>query len=218
MVKDARILDLVAELMRKGHGERHILERIKRAALQNEVISVNERKYIESLVEKFLRHSQVKQEQSKPATNPVTNPVTKPITKPVIVPEYTATKKRHIPIKKILMLAVTSAIVIAAYASIDTLELFDTNTVPVFEFSINTDAENYNIGDIISVYGNAKESVKISVLDESYNIIWFEEISPDSMNSYSILVIADGDGWSVGKYTIMASYGAESDSVMITVQ
>ena len=151
-------------------------------------------------------------------TNPVTNPVTKPITKPVIVPEYTATKKRHIPIKKILMFAVTSAIVIAAYASIDTLELFDTNTVPVFEFSINTDAENYNIGDIISVYGNAKESVKISVLDESYNIIWFEEISPDSMNSYSILVIADGDGWSVGKYTIMASYGAESDSVMITVQ
>ena len=38
------------------------------------------------------------------------------------------------------------------------------------------------------------------------------------MNSYSILVIADGDGWNVGKYTIMASYGAESDSVMITVQ
>ncbi len=206
MVTDARILDLVAELMRKGHGEIHVLERIKRAALQNEVISVNERKYIESLVEKFLRQSQIKQEPPKP------------VAKPIIVPEYTVAKKRRIPLKKILMLAAISAIVTAAYASANTFELFDTNTVPVFEFSINTDAVNYRIGDIISIYGNAKESVKISVLDASYNIVWFEEISPNSMNSYSILVIADGDGWSTGKYTIMASYGAESDSVTITVQ
>ena len=49
MVADARILDLVTELMRKGHGEMRILKRIKRAASQNEVISVNERKYVESL-------------------------------------------------------------------------------------------------------------------------------------------------------------------------
>ena len=58
MVADARILDLVTELMRKGHGEMRILKRIKRAASQNEVISVNERKYVESLMEKFLRASQ----------------------------------------------------------------------------------------------------------------------------------------------------------------
>ena len=43
--------------MRKGHGEMRILKRIKRAASQNEVISVNERKYVESLMEKFLRAS-----------------------------------------------------------------------------------------------------------------------------------------------------------------
>ena len=65
MVADARILDLVTELMRKGHGEMRILKRIKRAASQNEVISVNERKYVESLMEKFLRASQKKQEPPK---------------------------------------------------------------------------------------------------------------------------------------------------------
>ena len=95
---------------------------------------------------------------------------------------------------------------------------YDTNTVPIFKFSVNTDATNYRIGDIISVYGNAKESVKVSVLDASFNIIWFEEITPDSMDSYSVLVIADGDGWDAGEYTIMASYGADSDTVKITVQ
>ena len=41
---------------------------------------------------------------------------------------------------------------------------------------------------------------------------------PDSMDSYSVLVIADGDGWDAGEYTIMASYGADSDTVKITVQ
>ena len=62
MVADARILDLVTELMRKGHGEMRILKRIKRAASQNEVISVNERKYARiTHTEKFLRASQKKQ-------------------------------------------------------------------------------------------------------------------------------------------------------------
>ena len=65
---------------------------------------------------------------------------------------------------------------------------------------------------------SANESVKVSVLDASFNIIWFEEITPDSMDSYSVLVIADGDGWDAGEYTIMASYGADSDTVKITVQ
>ena len=32
------------------------------------------------------------------------------------------------------------------------------------------------------------------------------------MDSYSVLVIADGDGWDAGEYTIMASYGADSDT------
>ena len=132
--------------------------------------------------------------------------------------EHVVVKKRHIPIKKILMLGIIATVVAVAYVSADTFELLDTNTVPIFKFSVNTDATNYRIGDIISVYGNAKESVKVSVLDASFNIIWFEEITPDSMDSYSVLVIADGDGWDAGEYTIMASYGADSDTVKITVQ
>ena len=62
------------------------------------------------------------------------------------------------------------------------------------------------------------EPKQFPVLDASFNIIWFEEITPDSMDSYSVLVIADGDGWDAGEYTIMASYGADSDTVKITVQ
>ena len=212
MVADARMLDLVTELMRKGHGQMHILKRIKRAASQNEVISVNERKYVESLTEKFLRASQ-KKEPPKSIAEPILMQQVKPAPQ-----ERVIVKKRHIPIKKILMLGIIATVVAVAYVSADTFELLDTNTVPIFKFSVNTDATNYRIGDIISVYGNAKESVKISVLDASFNIIWFEEITPDSLDSYSVLVIADGDGWDAGEYTIMASYGAESDTVKITVQ
>ncbi len=213
MVADARMLDLVTELMRKGHGQMHILKRIKRAASQNEVISVNERKYVESLMEKFLRASQKKQEPPKSIEEPILIQQAKPAPQ-----EHVVVKKRHIPIKKILMLGIIATVVAVAYVSADTFELLDTNTVPIFKFSVNTDATNYRIGDIISVYGNAKESVKVSVLDASFNIIWFEEITPDSMDSYSVLVIADGDGWDAGEYTIMASYGADSDTVKITVQ
>ena len=176
MVADARILDLVTELMRKGHGEMRILKRIKRAASQNEVISVNERKYVESLMEKFLRASQKKQEPPKSIEEPILIQQAKPAPQ-----EHVVVKKRHIPIKKILMLGIIATVVAVAYVSADTFELLDTNTVPIFKFSVNTDATNYRIGDIISVYGNAKESVKVSVLDASFNIIWFEEI-------YSVLV------------------------------
>ena len=77
MVADARMLDLVTELMRKGHGQMHILKRIKRAASQNEVISVNERKYVESLTEKFLRASQ-KKEPPKSIAEPILMQQVKP--------------------------------------------------------------------------------------------------------------------------------------------
>ena len=52
------------------------------------------------------------------------------------------------------------------------------------------------------------------ILDASI-LSWFEEITP-SMDSYSVLVIADGDGWDAGEYTIMASYGKKNQ--MCTVQ
>ena len=215
MTTDARILDLVAELIRKGHGEMHVLERIKRAALQNEVISMNERVYIESLVEKFLRPSETKQ-----TPKPVAEPILAPQTKPVPHAEYAPAriKKLRISIKKILMIAIVSAIAAAAYAGANTFDFLSADTAPVFEFSINTDAVNYRIGDIVSVYGSAKNDVKISVLDTANNIVWFDEISPDSSYSYSILIIAAGDGWNAGEYTVMASYGTESDIVKITMQ
>ena len=81
------------------------------------------------------------------------------------------------------------------------------------------DAFFYRIGVLFTSIRECKGECKmVSVLDASFNIIWFEEITPDSMDSYSVLVIADGDGWDAGEYTIMASYGADSDTVKITVQ
>ena len=118
MVADARILDLVTELMRKGHGEMRILKRIKRAASQNEVISVNERKYVESLMEKFLRASQKKQEPPKSIEEPILIQQAKPAPQ-----EHVVVKKRHIPIKKILMLGIIATVVAVAYVSADTFEL-----------------------------------------------------------------------------------------------
>jgi len=49
------ILDDVKELLLNEQGDAKILERIKRAAENDEVISVYERDYVNDLVEKYLR-------------------------------------------------------------------------------------------------------------------------------------------------------------------
>ena len=115
MLHAVAYLIVTQSLMRKGHGEMRILKRIKRAASQNEVISVNERKYVESLMEKFLRASQKKQEPPKSIEEPILIQQAKPAPQ-----EHVVVKKRHIPIKKILMLGII-ATVVAAYVSADSL-------------------------------------------------------------------------------------------------
>ena len=49
------LLDDVKELLKQDKGDPKLLERIKRAAEQDEVISVYERDYVANLAKKFLR-------------------------------------------------------------------------------------------------------------------------------------------------------------------
>ncbi|MDI1496092.1 MAG: putative membrane protein [Cenarchaeum symbiont of Oopsacas minuta] len=214
MVTDARILDLVSDLLNKGHGDLLILRRIKRAALQGEVISVNERKYVESLVEKFLNSREIIKTTS--TNNPQPNSWSeKRVTLQTEMPKPIV--KRHVPIRKILVVITAVVIIAAVYINADIFtQISDIEPIP--ELSLETDYADYNIGDIISVSGYADGDVKISVLDSEYNIVWFDEVSPDAVNRYSILIIANGDGWEKGVYTIMTSFGTESKTTNITIR
>ena len=62
------ILDDVKDLLLKEKGDLRVLERIKRAAENDEVISVYERNYVQELVEKYLRP---KSEPIEPTKEPV---------------------------------------------------------------------------------------------------------------------------------------------------
>lgn len=224
------ILDDVKELLKLDKGDPKILERIKRAAEQDEVISVYERDYVTNLVEKFLRP-----QYDEPAKEPkiksesvneepkITIPDTKfeklSESKPVFESK-TSPKTTKIMFG---IGAVALAIILVVGVSISGLPdvstpspTTTTKPTPTSGLVVDADASSYSLGDIISISGNSDTSgdVTLSIINGANQIIWQEIISLKTDGTYSTLSIAGGPGWeSAGEYTLKVTQGSVTEEI-----
>ncbi|ABK76735.1 type I membrane protein [Cenarchaeum symbiosum A] len=208
-------------------GDPKILQRIRRAAEQDEVVSVYEREYVEGLVRRHLQPSYAA------GTEPVVIPLEKEkLPRRIEQPKKKRRLSRLVPRpgrlrpnsrkKKIAYIVIFALLVtiIAGSIPLGTDSPRGPRAVPSSGLSVDSDATRYSVGDIISISGVSGDGidVSLSIVNEAGGTIWRENVSPRGDNSYSTLIIAGGEGWDSGEYTIRAVRGQATEEAHFAVR
>ncbi len=218
------ILDDVRELLRQGRGDPRLLERVRRAAEQGEVISVYERQYVEGLVAKYIRP-----EHDAPAPPPPTFRAstydTPARAAPGKRPAARAGRGRAMPARLrpskkvaviIVVLAAALSVVMAAGTGLIAIDIpipdgIGAGTEPAAQgLTVEPDSASYSSGDIISISGSSDSGgdVMLSISNAGGQEVWTEAVQPKPDGTYSTLSIAGGTGWEMGgQYTLEAAQG-----------
>ena len=227
------ILYDVKDLLLQEKGDQMVLERIKRAAENDEVISVYERDYVQELVEKYLRpkpEPEVPAEETTESTEEQEQ-IAETISeepkeqKPFFEykPKNPKTTKYAFAIGAIAL----AIILVVGVSQSGTIDLPTQTVTPGAQtangLEISTDESSYTIGDIISISGNSDPSlgntVALSIENTDGDLIWYEDVKIKSSGTYSTLVIAGGTGWEKsGQYSLKAEHGNELNEISFNLK
>jgi len=230
------IFDDVKELIKIEKGDPKILERIKRACEQGEVISVYEREYIQKLVDEHLKpkyedipvEPEIITESAQKSSEPQVTSIPEPNFSKPVQQKPTFELKSNPKTTKIIfgIGAVALAIILVAgvsYSGVSFPESSNgspttttTKTTSTSGLSVEVDASSYSLGDIISISGESDSSgdVTLSIINGASQIIWQEEASLKTDGTYSTLSIAGGPGWeSAGEYTLRVTQGSVTEEI-----
>jgi len=217
------ILDNVKKLLDAEVGDIKILEQIKRASENNEVISNYERNYVAKLSEQHLKPPEPEPELEPEIETPVESiqeeisvekeqmEKIEQVTPTQTIIELKPTFFRN---KKFMMIGGGAALAIIILVAIATsgIENFATG------LNLDTDKSSYNRGDIISLSGNSKTTfgniISLSIENSDGEQIWSEDLRIKDNGTFSTLLIAGGTGWEdSGTYSIKAEHGSEESEI-----
>jgi len=217
------ILDNVKKLLDAEVGDIKILEQIKRAAENNEVISNNERNYVAKLSEQHLKSLEPEPELEPEIETPVESiqeeiSIEKEQMEKIeqVTPTQTIVelKPTYFRNKKFMMIGggAALAIIILVAVGLGGIENFGTG------LNLEIDKSSYDSSDIISVSGNLKtisgNSIRLSIENSDGEQIWFEDLKIKDNGTFSTLLIAGGTGWEdSGTYSIKAEHGSELSEI-----
>jgi len=217
------ILDNVKKLLDAEVGDIKILEQIKRAAENNEVISNYERNYVTKLAEQHLKPPEPELELEPEIETPVESipeeiSVEKEQMEKIeqVTPTQTIVelKSTYFRNKKFMMIGGGAALAIIILVAIATsgIENFGTG------LNLDTDKSSYNQGDIISLSGNSNttfgNTISLSIENSDGEQIWSEDLRIKDNGTFSTLLIAGGTGWEdSGTYSIKAEHGSEESEI-----
>ncbi|KAG2472446.1 MAG: hypothetical protein NPMRTH4_2010013 [Nitrosopumilales archaeon] len=213
------ILDNVKKLLDAEVGDIKILEQIKRAAENNEVISNYERNYVAKLSEQHLKPPEPEPELEPEIETPVESiqeeiSVEKEQMEKIeqVTPTQTIVelKPTYFRNKKFMMIGGGAALAIIILVAIGAsgIENFGTG------LNLEIDKSSYNSGDIISLSGNSKttlgSTISLFIENSDGEQIWSEDLKIKDNGTFSTLLIAGGTGWEgSGTYSIKAEHGSE---------
>ena len=202
------LYDDVKALIEKGLDDDRILQQIRRACENGEVISNYERTYVRRMAEQYLGRRPA-QEDAKPQEAPPEPDVVIPLQKTTVVAQRPAAGPKRKKLVLVGGIAAVIAVGIVLGLAVDLPE-----PLPG-ELSVGTDLGTYRTADIISVSGGSDldGSVYLIIENPAGEIVWEEQVAIRDNGRYSTLAIAGGQGWdSPGRYHVTADNGGESVS------
>lgn len=220
--------DDIDALLRSGHGDLSRLNKIKAEFASTKLVSLDDRKYVESLVSRYLQIPIDTPRQEKPIEEKtrIVPPPPPPRNPPTLL-EVKQQKPKEKPIPKldgkiklrnvvIAVCAVVFAVLAVSFVAMNQDQDSGILT-PSSGKNFEIDASSYVRGDVISISGKTTDStsiVKLAITNPSGKEIWGETVTVKPSHAFSTLLIAGGDGWEqAGKYTVTVTYSGTTNSL-----
>jgi len=221
------ILDDVKKLLDAGVGDKSVLEQIKRAAENNEVISNYERNYVAKLIDEHFKAPEPELEsEQEPSVETTQEEITTTkeqmakIVEDISTPKLIASKPQILKNTKIMVGGgvVAVAIIVAVAIGLSGIQDLGPVASPITGLTLSSDQLSYNRGDIISISGKSKislgNSISLSIENEEAELIWAEDVALKDSGTFSTLAIAGGPGWEKsGTYKLKAEHGSEKEEI-----
>ena len=200
------------DLIRSGYGDKNKLRDIRETIKHDNFITTNDKKYVSSLITKYLRNQPLEESDSfeEKYVDEAESTPQKLVSKGQPQTSLSVNTKLVIPIA---IAAVVAIIAIVGFSSMNQGGVTDpvVSSTPNNPLLVNLDQSTYQKADIISISGDTNshnKSVGITISNSDGAIIWNESIMPKNNGVFSTLIIAGGGGWeNGGTYTISASQG-----------
>lgn len=210
-------------LLKEGHGDHERLVRIKSDFEAKKLVTLEDRRYVEGLLSRYLQPSKPESEeilktQEKRIVPPPSPP---PQNRPVEMKYQKQMSQEPIPKigekRNIRNVVASVAAVVAALLIISVVAINSDNLdigQPTVTKNIEVDQASYIRGDIISISGKALTgtTVQLSISNPNNQQIWSETVSTKANGEFSTLTIAGGDGWEQsGRYTLRSTHGGTTE-------
>lgn len=218
--------DDIDALLKSGHGDSARLSKIKAEFTSTKLVSIDDRKYVEGLLSRYLQPQAANPKPERPAESQrIVPPPPPPRNPPTMLDLKQQKPKQEKPIPKldgriklrnvvIAVCAVVFAVLAVSFVAMNQ----DTDIVPPpVTKSLEVDSTSYALGDIVSISGKTKDSsssVRLAISNPANQEIWSETVTVKPSHLFSTLVIAGGDGWTqAGKYTLTMTYSGTTESL-----
>lgn len=222
--------DDIDALLKSGHGDSSRLTKIKEEFAATKLVSLEDRKYVEGLVSRYLQVQSTTPPPPKPTDEPkrIVPPPPPPRNPPTMLEVKQQQKPKEKPIPKleaktklrnvvIAVCAVIFAVLVVSFVAMNQDQEPGVIGNPVSTKNLEIDATSYALGDIISISGKTNDAasiVRLTISNPTGKEVWGETVTVKPNHSFSTLAIAGGDGWeTAGKYTVTVTYSGTTDSL-----
>ena len=209
--------DDIDSLLKSGHGDSARLAKIKAEFESTKLVSIDDRKYVEGLLARYVQPAEQSKTEKKPEPPKRIVPPPPPPRNPPTLLEVKQQPKKEEKIPKlegktklrnivIAVCATVFAVLVVSFIAMNQDAGNPSVTSPTLAKGLELDSAAYVKGDIISVSGKIKapaQTVKLVISNPTGSQIWSETVTVKPSGIFSTLVLAGGDGWDqAGKYTI----------------
>lgn len=217
--------DDIDALLKSGHGDYGRLSRIKTDFEAKKLVTIDDRRYVEGLVARYLQRA-TQTEKSERIVKIPEKRIVPPPPPPTNVSEMKYQKAVvEKPIekvnggKKMKNIVISIASVVFAVLIISVVAMNQDNIAivgPSTTKAVETDQTAYAKGDIVSISGNAESAItELTINDPDGKKIWTEIVKVKADGKFSTLVIAGGNGWEkAGKYTVVSSTDGKTEKTV----
>ena len=200
------------DLIRSGYGDKNKLRNIRETIKHDNFITTNDKKYVSSLITKYLRNQPLEESDSfeEDYVDEVESTPQKLVSKGQPKTSLSVNTKLVIPIA---IAAAVAIIAVIGFSAMNQSGVTDPviSSTPNNPLLINIDQSTYQKADIISISGDTNshnKSVELSIENSNGVKIWSENITPKNNGIFSTLIIAGGGGWeNGGDYLLKAVQG-----------
>jgi hypothetical protein len=216
--------DDIDSMLKAGHGDQERLLRIKSDFLAKKIVTIDDRRYVEGLISRYLKpRAQEPERTVKIPEKRIVPPPLPPREQPKITPQKQVEEKKIPKIQdrsktRNVVIGVSSIVIAVLVISIVAMnqDVTYVEEQPKSIKNLELDQTSYVRGDIISVSGRADSgtTVNLAISNPAGQQVWSEKVTAKG-GVFSTLVIAGGPGWEQdGRYTATSTYNGITETMV----